>query len=411
MSDEGYSSTGGPFFSVVIPSYNSAWSLGAALSSIQAQTWQDLEIIVVDDGSSDDTARLVAAYPVHYIYQPNAGRAAARNAGIDAAKGQWVAFLDADDLWLPRKLELQYATLRQNDNAVMIYGQAYALSDRDLLRGSLADLSTGRVLGSGRPGGSACLREFLLGQFDVRTCTVAARRDVIVELGGFDTQFRIAEDWDIFMRLAQRGPVVYIPDVLAIYWVGPFANRLDRARRYNSHVELRQVAEKNLRLAEFDQTDAAFAGQVIATYEWRCALVECGLEHLTSARAHVSAVYQASPSFLTGGAAAHILVEHLYDVLGKALLPGQLESALAATAAALIDAGRVRQVIYRKSMGYLHARRAFQAYRADQPGVGIRQAVLAARFDPTWLRNRGLWTSALRRRRADQVRPDSVIKA
>ena len=98
-----------PRVSVIIPTYNRGWTLQAAMDSVLAQTYLDFELIVVDDGSSDDTAEILAAYgpEVKRIRQANAGVSAARNTGIRAARGELVAFLDSDDRWLPDKLKVQ----------------------------------------------------------------------------------------------------------------------------------------------------------------------------------------------------------------------------------------------------------------------------------------------------------------
>ena len=101
--------------SVLIPTFNRAYILGKTIESVLAQTYQSLEIIVVDDGSTDDTRTLVATFDsrVRYIYQENAGLAAARNAGLAAAQGEFIAFQDSDDLWLPWKLQAQVALMRR----------------------------------------------------------------------------------------------------------------------------------------------------------------------------------------------------------------------------------------------------------------------------------------------------------
>src|SRR5690348_13396065 len=102
-----------PRVSVVIPSYNSAQYVGAAIESVLVQTVPDVEILVVDDGSKDATREVVARYGdrARYLYQENAGVAVARNHGIRESSGEWIGFLDADDTWLPQKLERQLAAL------------------------------------------------------------------------------------------------------------------------------------------------------------------------------------------------------------------------------------------------------------------------------------------------------------
>jgi len=109
--------------SVIIPTYNRRAFLEEAVQSVRAQTYRDFEIIIVDDGSTDDTAAFVEANRQHlkYVYQENAGPSAARNTGIARASGRYVTFLDSDDLWHPRKLEVQTAFMQSNPKAMVCY--------------------------------------------------------------------------------------------------------------------------------------------------------------------------------------------------------------------------------------------------------------------------------------------------
>ena len=111
-----------PRVSVLIPTYNCARFLSQAIDSVLAQTFQDFEILVVDDGSTDDTAQVVARYPrVRYIRREHCGVSASRNAAVAAATGEIVVFLDADDFWLPEKLEKQVTYLDENPNCMLIF--------------------------------------------------------------------------------------------------------------------------------------------------------------------------------------------------------------------------------------------------------------------------------------------------
>src|SRR4051794_36269759 len=115
-----------PLVSVVIPAFNRAFILPEALDSVLAQTFKDFELIVVDDGSTDDTEEVLRPYVerrgVRFLPQANQGPAAARNRGIEAARGKYVAFLDSDDLWLPIKLSVQIPRMEAHPEAVMSYG-------------------------------------------------------------------------------------------------------------------------------------------------------------------------------------------------------------------------------------------------------------------------------------------------
>lgn len=126
--------------SVIVPTYNSAHYLGEALTSIAAQTLPAAEIIVVDDGSTDATAQVAAAFGVTYMYQANAGAAAARNRGVAAANGTILAFLDADDLWLPTKLARQMAVLVNQPTVDMVFGHVEHFLAADLPDAARAQL-------------------------------------------------------------------------------------------------------------------------------------------------------------------------------------------------------------------------------------------------------------------------------
>ena len=122
-----------PKISVVIPTYNCGALIPEALDSIFAQTFTDFEVIVVDDGSTDNTRDVVSRYreDIRYIYQNNKGVSAARNAGIKEARGQYIAFLDADDLWLPEKLASQMRVMTQSDAIGIVACGLFCIDDKN----------------------------------------------------------------------------------------------------------------------------------------------------------------------------------------------------------------------------------------------------------------------------------------
>jgi glycosyltransferase involved in cell wall biosynthesis len=213
------SSTGFPTVSVVIPAYNALKFLPQTIASVIAQTFQDFELLLIDDGSSDGTADWVAQYnqgieeksgsPEHkirFFQQHRGGVSAARNLGIQNAQGEFVAFLDADDLWVPSKLAQQVNYLSQHPRVGLVHG-AIALMDET---GRL----TGRVLSS-KPAGSSLPR--LLTQNAVACQTVMIRRSCFEQSGGFDSQADTVEDWDLWIRVARFYPIVAMNEVLAHY--------------------------------------------------------------------------------------------------------------------------------------------------------------------------------------------------
>ena len=203
--------------SVVIPAWNAEETLARAVESVLAQTRPSDEIIVVDDASTDGTVGLAKSYAdqgVSFLsLRERRGAAAARNTGIRGAKGRWIAFLDADDEWLPTKLEKQAAAISANPEAPLVFCASEEFS------------SDGQSLGDTFRGwpvtvGSEAWKALLACNF-VMTTTVVARRAVLLQLGGFDETLKVAEDQDMWIRLALTGPPVYVPESLAHVHVQP----------------------------------------------------------------------------------------------------------------------------------------------------------------------------------------------
>lgn len=243
-----------PLVSVIMPAHNADQTIADSLRSILAQTWQDWEAIVADDASSDRTAEEVAAVAaedrhnrIHYLRlepTPKAqshGPSAARNRAIDAAVGEFFAFLDADDLWSPEALADRLGALQANPAA----GLAYSWTDCIDESGQFA-----------RPGGHiTCEGEvyprLLVQNFLENGSAAIVRRSALETVGGFDESLRFGEDWDLWLRLAARYPFVAIPKVQVLY----------RVARYASSSQVQAFA-RDVRFATdraFDQAPPQFA--------------------------------------------------------------------------------------------------------------------------------------------------------
>ncbi len=208
MNAESVQKTAGRGVSVVIPTYNLAPLLPGAVESVREQRWPDLEIIVVDDGSTDETPevleRLSSGGDLRWFRQENAGAAAARNRGIREASKGWVAFLDADDFWLAGKLAAQFQELERRPSAAFSYTDVRirreAGEDHDLACGT-----TERPL----------LPQLLAGNM-FATPTALVRRDCFDRVGLFDARLRTGEDWDMWMRLAAHFECVRVARPLTV---------------------------------------------------------------------------------------------------------------------------------------------------------------------------------------------------
>jgi glycosyltransferase involved in cell wall biosynthesis len=253
--------------SVVIPTYNRVSIVGRAIDSVLSQHYRAVEVIVVDDGSTDGTEDLVRKYDsrVRYVRQSNAGVSAARNLGLRETKGEFIALLDSDDEWLPWKIELQVAALHRYSDLGMVWTDMAAVDERGAtiadaylrtmysgysrvntseimeVRGRISELNVKNVegLAARQILAGDIFAYMLLGNL-VHTSTVLLRRDRLRAAGGFDESLRVSgEDYDFHLKTCFLGPVGFL-DVSSIrYRVG--ANDQLTAQRF-----MLQVARNNL---------------------------------------------------------------------------------------------------------------------------------------------------------------------
>lgn len=204
---------------VVIPAYNAEQTIGRAIDSVLAQTRPADEVIVIDDGSVDGTAEVVRAYgdKVIFIQQENAGVSVARNAGIEAATSDWIAFLDADDEWLPEKLKCQTEHLSRNPELTWTYSNFYKKHPgHKSLRPAHMSGKTD-VLLQGREYFEDYLQSYVNHAF-AWTCAILIRRDVFETVGMFEPGMKRAQDNDLWYRIAYQYPKVgYLAEPLAVY--------------------------------------------------------------------------------------------------------------------------------------------------------------------------------------------------
>ena len=193
-----------PCVSVIIPCYNHRDTVAAALESALDQSFKDREIIVINDGSPDDTATVLRPYHdrVRYFEQANAGQAAARNRGIELAQGEFIAFLDDDDTWPADKLAWQVQAMRQRPEVVLVYGEDVRVDE-----GGVVLPPTPRK-GYKRPGGWVH-GEFLEGCWIASPGQTLIRRSAIEKVGGFDRSIWGSDDWELYLRLARVGQFHY----------------------------------------------------------------------------------------------------------------------------------------------------------------------------------------------------------
>jgi len=207
-----------PVVSVIIPTFDRAPWVGEAITSVLAQTYPHLELIVVDDGSHDATPAVVRACgpELTYIRQAHAGVSAARNRGVEIARGELVAFLDSDDLWLPGKLAAQVALLQQQQHIQACY------TDEIWIRHGVR-VNPKRI----HQKHSGWLFEPSLPRCIISPSSIMLRRTLWNQLGGFDETLPACEDYDLWLRLTLTTPVVLLPERLIVKR-GGHADQLSR---------------------------------------------------------------------------------------------------------------------------------------------------------------------------------------
>lgn len=210
----------GPLVSAVVATYNRANVVATAIESILTQTYKNIELIVVDDGSTDDTPAVLKRYntSLQVFYQRNGGPGAARNRGIKAAKGDIIAFLDSDDVWLPSKIERQVAVLQRLDESVPCCLCSAHLRFVD--RPTLTSFQNALLNPPDPEGLWLNVPEVLTNRFVLFNQMVAVRRSALEKVGGFNERLRFLEDYDLALRLSLLGPFGFIREPLAIWHQG-----------------------------------------------------------------------------------------------------------------------------------------------------------------------------------------------
>jgi glycosyltransferase involved in cell wall biosynthesis len=196
-----------PLVSVIIPTYNRASFLLEAIDSVFMQTFENVELIVIDDGSTDETAEALKKYQDRLIYQvqDNQGVSAARNYGLLLSQGKWIAFLDSDDLWLPKKLETQLHFFSQNPEAVICQtDEIWIRNGRRVNPQKKHQKFSGDIFA---PSLKLCL---------VSPSAVMIQRDLFDRVGCFDEALPACEDYDLWLRISSQFPIYLINQPLVI---------------------------------------------------------------------------------------------------------------------------------------------------------------------------------------------------
>lgn len=297
-----------PLVSVIIPTYNTATYLAQAIDSALSQSLKDMEIIVVDDGSIDETVNILRPYKkiIRYFYQPNSGRSAARNTGIFQAQGKYIAFLDADDLWLPDRLAQQIPILEENPDTLLVYSQAKVIDSQGnnrLIRDNPS------IIGGSLNDSSQAVKQLISGNF-IPILTVTLRKSILEQTGLFDDKLSYAEDWDLWLRIAELGKISFVPGCFACYRV----ESVDRPASFWASTD--SINQQIYVLNKFFGHRGSESNEIKRLgYAWiymRAAIAAMQLDDLSSGSLYWSRALQIEPAFLNPG--------KLHQILQKAVI-------------------------------------------------------------------------------------------
>ena len=335
-----------PLVSVVIPSYNRAGVVRETVDSVLAQTYGNIEVIVIDDGSSDNTAEVLAPYAdrIVYVRNRNSGLAATRNAGMRLASGEFIAWVDSDDLWTPQKLEVQAGYMLRHPDVVMSATDFSSFNHGGILErshirsyysiidntpGGLSELYASRELwtvpvacqdDTGLPGkidvySGDMYRSLVLGNC-LHPPTVLIRRSAVLAAGDLDISFANMADYDYFIRLGRLGRIAYIDHPFTLY---RYSDDLE-AEQMSSDARLGEIKSDVLRIIrKVADEDAGFARDNRRLYLRR--LSRCHLDMAdvhSESRGLFSLRHMASSMFINGPD------RRMIRILMKILLPSAL---------------------------------------------------------------------------------------
>ncbi len=379
----------GSLISIVIPTFNRARYIAAAVESALAQTYTQREIIVVDDGSTDNTRQVLERFrgQITYLYKANEGTAAAaRNLAMRHAQGEYIALLDSDDVWLPRKLELQMAYVRAHPEVGLVSGHVGVID------------AAGSVLESGprypwQKEGPVRLEDIVL-RSPLHASTLLVKRSLMNEALPFDPRFRIGEDWHLCLTVAAQAPVGFVDEVVAYLRTHDststfaLADGPEIARRFEHRLTVIEEVFPRLDPARYNV--AKLKAQAIANElaraavpNYACGLYDLGCEQLAQAAALDPVTWRDGPNLAD--------MVHNYAVLvAKARGFPQAETFLEAVFTHLPPALKDARHLWRNALGDAHIELGFLARQLGHDDLVRRHMLLGLRYKPEWTRNRGV---------------------
>ena len=240
-----------PLVSIITPTFNRADFLPETIESVLSQDYDNFEFLIIDDGSTDNSKEVIEGYidsgKIRYFYQENSGQSVARNKGIAEAKGEFICFLDSDNRWLPGKLSASIKAFESHPDVDIVYGDVVLIDEagKEFSRNNMKRYS-GQIT------------KELLQDNCVSMNTTMTRTEKIREVDGFSEHVKVADDYDLWLRLSATCTYLYVPELMADYRVMTNQISSDKIRRFNSNEEMikRFIKENPSLLSNEEQQDA-----------------------------------------------------------------------------------------------------------------------------------------------------------
>lgn len=286
--------------SVIIPTYNRAQFIAEAIQSVLDQTFTNFEIIVVDDGSTDNTRDVVGGFKDHrikYIYQENQWAAIARNNGIKASEGEYLTFLDSDDILMENALLKGTQVLDEHPEVAFSYGQDYIMDEK----GKLLSLDNKGHRHSWVRDGKEQIREFLINGHHIGVCATMVRRSCLLEVGLWDPTYRHGSvDFDFLVRLAKRYAVAYISEPLGKVRIHP--ESITRTRELSEYADAQsRIFESIFNDPEIGHLFSNLRPMAYSRLYLRFAAIACKIGTIKTSRSYLFKALKTHPTgFLKG---------------------------------------------------------------------------------------------------------------
>lgn len=240
-----------PFVDVIIPAYNAMPWLPDTILSVLNQTYDNIKIIVVDDGSTDDTQKYMKSLKddkITYLRKKNGGVSKARNLGISKSDSPFIAFLDADDLWHPDKIEKQMNVILSDYNTGLVYGGQYSVNDQGFITRYLLHTNRGDVFEK------LCEGNLVSGSASM----ALVRRSVINEVGMFSEELvNGCEDWEMWLRIARKYNFDYVPEIIADLRVIEGSMQTNSTKMADNMIKLLRIVSRDLEMSKIEHVKLA----------------------------------------------------------------------------------------------------------------------------------------------------------